>query len=74
MARPHGFTYREYGDGTVEVRHFGRSATVLRGERAARFLQEVTTQDAQAVMARWTGNYRRGNERVARRHPRHDGR
>ncbi|MEU9794955.1 hypothetical protein AB0E27_30905 [Streptomyces sparsogenes] len=26
--------------------------------------------DPQEVMARWTGDYRRGNERTARDHPR----
>ena len=29
--------------------------------------------DPQLVMARWTGDYRRGNERTARAHPRNRG-
>lgn len=37
---------------------------------AARFLAEAETSDPQLVMARWTGNYKRGNERTARHHPR----
>ncbi|MEI5102508.1 hypothetical protein RB200_33405 [Streptomyces sp. PmtG] len=73
MAEAHGFTYEERGDGSVEIRHHGRPATVLRGGRAARFVREATTGDAQLVMARWTGNYRRGNERAARGHPRNAG-
>ncbi|MFD8937522.1 hypothetical protein ACFV0R_20110 [Streptomyces sp. NPDC059578] len=70
MAAAQGFVFEERGDGAVEIRHHGRSATVLRGARAARFLQEAATGDQQRVMARWTGNYRRGNERTARQHPR----
>ncbi|MFC8783823.1 MULTISPECIES: hypothetical protein [Streptomyces] len=73
MARPSGFAYEAHPDGTVHITHHGRGATVLRGDRAARFLGEVTTTDPQLVMARWTGNYRRGNERTARAHPRNRG-
>ena len=43
---------------------------MLRGPRAAGFVDEVEGGDAQGVMARWTGNYKRGNERAARDHPR----
>ena len=34
------------------------------------FLADVDPGDGQELMARLTGNYRRGNERVARKHPR----
>jgi hypothetical protein len=47
---------------------------VLRGPRAQEFLAEVEGADEQQVMARWTGNYKRGNERAARDHPRNRGR
>jgi hypothetical protein len=57
----------------VVITHHGRPATTLRGDRAARFLAEVEGGDPQEVMARWTGNYRRGNERTARNHPRNRG-
>ncbi|MDX2704672.1 hypothetical protein PV350_17600 [Streptomyces sp. PA03-6a] len=73
MPRPHGFSYRRRGDGTVVVTHGAHTAAVLRGERAERFLEEVERGDAQLVMARWTGNYKRGNERTARGHPRNHG-
>jgi hypothetical protein len=69
MGAPAGFEYVERADGSVLITHRGRSATTLRGARAAEFLAEVD-DDPQQVMARWTGNYRRGNERVARQHPR----
>jgi hypothetical protein len=67
---PDGFTYEENSDGSVVVRHHGRVATTLRGARAADFLAEVGSGDAQLLMARLTGNYRHGNERTAKNHPR----
>lgn len=73
MPDAQGFTYDERGDGSVVVWHHGRQAAHLRDGRAKRFLQEVAAGDAQLVMARWTGNYRRGNERAARKHPRNAG-
>jgi hypothetical protein len=44
--------------------------TTVRGGRAAVFLAEVEQDDPQQVMVRWTGQYRRGNERTAKNHPR----
>lgn len=76
MPAPSGFIYRQRGDGSVVITHHGRAAATLRGARAARFLAEAEAEaeteagDPQEVMARWTGNYRRGNERTARDHPR----
>jgi hypothetical protein len=43
---------------------------MLRGDVAERFLEDVEQGDPQQVMARATGNYKRGNERLARKHPR----
>ena len=67
--RPGGFEYHRRGDDVV-VTHDGKRATVLRGDAAARFLDDVESGDPQQVMARVTGNYKRGNERTARHHPR----
>ncbi len=69
MGGAEGFEYSERDDGSVVIVHRGRVAATLRGARAEEFLAEVHT-DPQLVMARWTGNYRHGNERVAKRHPR----
>ncbi|AEV83039.1 hypothetical protein ACWT_2020 [Actinoplanes sp. SE50] len=71
---PEGFTYRIRKNGDVEILHHGRPAGVLRGPVAARFLADVDTGDPQELMARVTGNYRHGNERAARNHPRNRGR
>ncbi|WP_110208003.1 hypothetical protein [Nocardioides daejeonensis] len=73
MGEASGFSYRVRGDGSVVITHQGRAAGVLRGGRAAEFLAEVE-DDPQGTMARWTGNYKHGNERVARQHPRNRGR
>ncbi|WP_250003511.1 hypothetical protein [Actinoplanes sp. M2I2] len=67
---PEGFTYRVRKNGDIELLHHGRPAGVLRGQAAARFLADVEESDPQELMARLTGNYRHGNERVAREHPR----
>jgi hypothetical protein len=68
-----GFTWRQRKNGDVEVLHRGRLATTLRGTDAAEFLAEATATtllDLQPLMARITGNYKRGNERQAAQHPR----
>ncbi|RSS84025.1 hypothetical protein [Streptomyces sp. WAC06614] len=74
MPRPQGFTYDQHADGTVVITHRGRAAGTLRGGRAEKFLAEVGSGDPQLVMARWTGAYKFGNERLARSHPRNSGR
>ena len=70
MGAAQGFEYVVRENGDVVITHHGRQAGVLRGPRAAEFVDEVEGGDAQGVMARWTGNYKRGNERTARNHPR----
>lgn len=73
MGVPEGFAFTTRGD-EVRITHRGRHATTLRGTAAEEFLDEVARVDEQRLMARVTGNYRRGNERVARSHPRNAGR
>ncbi len=70
MATPEGFEYVVRKDGTVQITHDGRPATTLRGAAARQFLADVEQDDPQELMARITGNYRRGNERTAKQHPR----
>ena len=48
------------------ITHVGWRAAVLRHATAARFLDDIQRLDdgaAQQLMARLTGNYKRGNER-----------
>lgn len=73
MPQPHGFSSLVRGTEVV-ITHHGRAATTLRGQRAAAFLEDVETEDPQQLMARVTGAYRHGNERLARQHPRNRGR
>lgn len=67
---PEGFDCEVRRVGDVVIRHHGRMATTLRGPAAATFLDDVERGDPQQVMARVTGNYKRGDERTARQHPR----
>ena len=70
MTAPNGFTFVSNADGSVTIDHHGRTVATLRGSRAAAFLAQLASNNDQLVMARWTGNYRRGNERTAKQHPR----
>jgi hypothetical protein len=73
MSNDLGFTWRQRKNGDVELLHRGRLASTLRGADAADFLGEVqaaSDEDAQQLMARVTGNYKHGNERLATAHPR----
>lgn len=67
--RPGGFAYELVGDDVV-ISHRGRRATTLRGEAARRFIAAVEVGDPQELMARATGNYKHGNERAGKDHPR----
>jgi hypothetical protein len=73
MGVPSGFEYTIRGNGDVALTHRRRPAGTLRGDRAEEFLAAMDgagEREAQQIMARYTGNYRRGNERLASRHPR----
>ncbi len=60
------FSYRGRRDGTVEILWKGRRATTLSGAIAERFLELAPTEDEQGLqllMAKASGNFKRGNER-----------
>lgn len=69
-----GFDFRVRKSGVVEITHHGRLAATLRGNTAQDFIAEVESLDdedeQQQLMARMTGNDKRGNERTAGEHPR----
>jgi hypothetical protein len=68
-----GFTWQRMKNGEVRVLHHGRLASTLRGRDAEEFLSEAEGSDnaaLQQTMARLTGNYKHGNERLAASHPR----
>jgi hypothetical protein len=60
------FSYATRADGTVVIRYHTAPVTLLRGKAAASFMARIATADdaaAQLLMARATGNFKRGNER-----------
>ena len=68
-----GFSYRLRKSGDVEILRHGTFAVTLRGLQAQDFVAEAEAgafSDRQQLMARVTGNYKRGNERTAGNHPR----
>jgi hypothetical protein len=61
------FTFRRGKDESVAISRDNRVVTVLRGRSAQRFLLKAAAASLaaqQQLMARATGNYKRGNERV----------
>ena len=56
------FSYQASKDDTVRISWNGRVVTTLRGREALRFLDDVGRGDEQLVMAKATGNFKRGNE------------
>ena len=68
-----GFDYEARQNGEVAIFHRHRLGAILRGQAAQQFVtqaNELSDADLQQVMARITGNYKRGNERTAADHPR----
>ena len=58
-----GFSFVTRKSGDVIISRDGREVTTLRGKSARQFLSKVANGDPQQLMARATGNYKRGNER-----------
>ena len=68
-----GFDFEVRQNGEVAIFHRQRLAAILRGRAAQQFVtqaNELSDAALQQVMARLTGNYKRGNERAAADHPR----
>ena len=60
------FTYRTNKDGKVFIAWHGKQVMILKDKAAQQFLAKVVGLDsrqAQLVMAKLTGNFKRGNER-----------
>jgi hypothetical protein len=65
---PFSFTTR--ADGSIVISYRTAPVTILRGRSAERFTARVSDADdagAQQLMARVTGNFKRGNERMGKR-------
>lgn len=61
-----GFDFLILGETLLSIRRQGREVTVLRNKAALKARQQLENADfptQQQLMARLTGNYKRGNER-----------
>lgn len=64
------FSYMTRSDGTIVISYRTAPVTILRGRSAERFTTRMADADAfaaQQLMARATGNFKRGNERDGKR-------
>ncbi|MCG3089680.1 hypothetical protein [Sporosarcina cyprini] len=61
------FQYRVSKDNTVFLDYYGRQVKILKGKEAEKFLKRIhaaeDTTEEQLIMAKVTGNFKRGNER-----------
>jgi hypothetical protein len=60
------FAWRTTADGKVIVSRGGQQVTVVAGPRGAKLAAQLATageEQAQQLLARATGNYKRGNEK-----------
>lgn len=60
------FKFRRYKNGNVSVFWNNKEVTILKGGNAQKFLAEIEDKseyETQLVMAKITGNFKRGNER-----------
>ena len=64
------FTYRMTKDKKVFISCDGKQVTTLSGKKAESFIakiQGLEGKDAQLIMAKVTGNFKRGNEKLFKR-------
>ena len=60
------FAYRVTKDGRIRIERGGRTVAIVAGKAATALTEKLRLADepvAQQLLARATGNYRRGNER-----------
>ena len=60
------FDYREGRGGNVFLFWEGKQVKIIKGKEAEKFLTKVggaSSKEAQLLMAKLTGNFKRGNER-----------
>ncbi|MCM3125687.1 MULTISPECIES: hypothetical protein [unclassified Mesobacillus] len=61
------FSFRVTKDNTVFLDYYGRKVKILKGTEAEKFLKRINaaenSTEEQIVMAKITGNFKRGNER-----------
>jgi hypothetical protein len=63
------FSYRDTKSGLVQISYCGKMVTTLSGADAVRFLNKVESakpEDVQLAMAKATGHFKHGTERLSR--------
>jgi hypothetical protein len=64
------FQYRVNKDQSVFIEYEGRRVKILKGKEAEKFIKNVNAAEnekaVQLIMAKITGNFKRGNERKKR--------
>ncbi len=66
-----GFTFNENKKGEVIIHHVHKLAATLRNNKAVNFMDDIdrsSFKEQQILMARITGKYKFGNERMAKNH------
>ena len=66
-----GFTFSTHKNGDIVIFHHGKAATRFRGKDAIKYINQLELSSfnaQQLLMAKLTGNYKRGNERSAKKH------
>ena len=69
MTNASEFDYRIVKDGRILISWRGKQVVTLAGKKADKFRNQIDGLDdngAQLLMARMTGNFKRGNERVCK--------
>lgn len=64
------FDFQAAKDGKVFISWMGKVVKILKGQEAQRFLKRLETlsdYDKQLAMAKVTGNFKRGNEKLYKR-------
>jgi len=64
------FAYKSTKDQKVFIAWHGKHVTTLSGEKAKRFLagmEDAGGQEAQLLMAKATGHFKHGNEKMSKR-------
>ncbi|MEV5111101.1 hypothetical protein MRBLBA3_003141 [Bacillus sp. LBA3-1-1.1] len=61
------FHYRVTKNNIVSIEYYGKQITILKGNDAEKFLNKINRanneKEKQLIMAKITGNFKRGNER-----------
>lgn len=64
------FSYRVFKDNKVLIFWYEKQVMILKGKESEKFLARVAKADeieSQLIMAKITGNFKRGNEKINKR-------